>query len=1149
MRFSFAQLLLMVVVLGATYASPVRAQDYLNKRVSLRVEDTEVEKVLRQLEKAVDVQFMYSSNVLRGQQRITVQASNEPLGDVLDRVLRPMNIRYELVGKKILLTPASSGLMPLEQKIKIPATTGQLDRNVSGTVTDESGSGLPGVSVVLKGTQRGTTTNAEGRFQIEVPTNNTVLVFSFVGYKTQEVTVGNQSVLNVSLKPENQSLNEVVVVGYGTQERKNLTGSISSIKSETISEVPVATIEQALQGNAAGVMVSQSGGAPGAAVSVRVRGIGSINGAVEPLYVVDGVPIENVPFGGGGDYASPDVSNSPLATINPGDIESIQILKDASATAIYGARGANGVVLITTKRGKAGRTKVTYSAYAGFQEPTKTFEVLNAREYMELQNEFATNAGTDLRYPNIDSVLNVVGNGTNWQNELYRKGIMHNHQLSLNGGSDKTKFAISGNYFRQDGIIPNNGFERVSFRANIDHIISEKFATGFSLTLSNINNNNLPGGASGQNPFRSVLSFSPLAPVTNPEGVFEDFLDGSTGVFVTNPVGLVNDVTNKTTTFRPIGNLYVDYNILSNLKFKTSFGFDYRTQRNKVYIPRTVQRGRDLGGRAINGYDDRTNLVLENTLTYNKLFGKDHRLEALVGQMTQTASRVGRTFAAQNFPNDVLGSNVLENGSVQELPSSVMVDWALISYLGRVNYGFRDKYLLTLTMRADGSSRFGVNKRFGYFPSAAVAWRLSEEGFMKEIRAISDAKLRVSYGINGNQDGIGAYDRFARLASRDYAYPIGAGNSIVQGFAPVSISNTNLGWEETEQLNVGFNFGLFSNRITLEADYFVKNTSKLLFAVPLPESAYVGSDVIRNIGQLQNKGFELLINTVNVNKGDFSWESNFNISFLDNKIVSLPRENDIPYFSLLGTSNIGLLRQGASFPSFYGWVADGIFASQEEVSNHTFTDANGAVRLIQPNAQPGDVRYRDLSGPTGEPDGRITGEDRTIIGSALPDFFGGLRNQFNYKGLNLSFFLNFSYGNEIVNYNRWTMANVTPGGNQLKEVLNRWTPTNTNTTVPAARRQRSAEYPFDTRFVEDGSFIRMRDITLSYSLPKTITDKLGGSTAKVYVRANNVFTLTNYKGVDPEVNSFDPSSSNLAGIEISVYPMVKTYTAGFTIQF
>ncbi|WP_087941253.1 SusC/RagA family TonB-linked outer membrane protein [Algoriphagus faecimaris] len=1133
------QLIFCTVLLASSGNAQRKTIDQV--QVSVKAQEVALGKVFSQIERQTDFRFTYNPNAIPLNQLVNLEMEQGTVYQFLEGLIRQTNLSFVQINDNIHVKPLGTS----EKGISIQDVS---FIEIKGRVTDASGLALPGVTVMIEGTSTGTVTDVDGNYTISASEGD-VLVFSFVGFESNRIAVGNQTVINVQLAEDAQALEEVVVVGYGTQKRKNLTGSISSIDQKSLKEFPVSSVEQALQGNAAGVLVSQTGGSPGAAVSVRVRGVGSINGSVEPLYVIDGVPVENAAFGGSGDATNPQPGNSPLAMLNPGDIESIEVLKDASATAIYGARGANGVVLITTKRGESGKSTVIYDGYVGLQEPTNTFDVLNAREYMELQNEFALNDNEEIPYPNIDQIVSQIGEGTNWQNEFYRVAVIQNHQISVSGGSDKTKFFISGNYFSQEGIVPNNGFERISFRTNLDHQISDKFTTGFSFTLSNFKNNNLPGGGAGASPLRNVLTFSPLVPVRNEEGLFEDFIDPNSGAFISNPIGMVNEVTNTTNTFRPIGNLYLDYFITDNLKFKSSLGLDFRFQNGEFYLPRSVQRGRELGGRAGISYDNRTNTVWENTLNYNKVIDNKHQFDVLLGQMVQTSSRTSRSFGAQNFPNDVLGANVIENGEVFERPSSNIVKWAIISYLGRVNYGFDDRYLLTLTMRADGSSRFGTNRRFGYFPSGAFAWRFINEDFIPKNGILSDGKLRISYGVNGNQDGIGAYDRFARLASRDFAYAIGAGNSFVQGFAPVSIANVNLGWEETRQLNIGANIGLWNNRVSLEADYFIKNTSDLLFAVPLPTSAFVGSDVIRNIGELRNSGFELLINADVIQKPDFNWNINFNISSISNEIISLPDGNDITYFSLLGASNIGILREGASFPSFYGWIADGIFASQEEVNDHFFINESGDRVLIQPNAQAGDVRYRDLSGPEGVPDGRIGTEDRTIIGSSLPDFFGGIRNQFSYKNFTFSFFMNFSVGNDVVNYNRWQLANVNRGINQLAEVKDRWTPQNTNTSVPAARSQRSAENAIDSRFVEDGSFLRLRDVTLNYRLSGNALQKIGAQTANFYLKGSNLLTFTRYTGIDPEANSFNPNSSNLAGIEVSAYPMVRMFTAGITVQF
>lgn len=1138
--YAFAiQLTFCSVLMANTGKAQIKSITEVN--VSIHVEDQSLSRVFSQLERMTDFRFTFNPNSIPLNQRVSLDLEKSTMYQVLENLIRQTNLSFVQINKNIHVKPRTAS----EKAISIEELQ---FAEITGQVTDATGLPLPGVTIIVQGSTTGTVTDADGKFSISAVEGD-VLVFSFVGFESKSVTLVNQVVVNIQLFEDPKSLEEVVVVGYGTQKRKNLTGSISSISSESLREFPVSSVEQALQGNAAGVLVSQTGGSPGAAVSVRVRGIGSINGSVEPLYVIDGVPVENTPFGGSGDASNPQPGNSPLSMLNPGDIESIEVLKDASATAIYGARGANGVVLITTKRGKSGKSNVTYDGYFGVQQPSNTFDVLNAREYMELQNEFALNDNEEVPYPDIEQIVSRIGDGTNWQDEFYRSAIIQNHQLSVSGGSDKTNFFISGNYFKQDGIVPNNGFERISFRTNLDHQLSNKFNTGFSFTLSNFKNNNLPGGAAGSSPLRNVLTFSPLVPIRNEDGLFEDFVDPNSGAFISNPIGMVNEVTNTTNTFRPIGNLYLEYFINDNLKFKTNLGLDFTFQNGEFYLPRTVQRGRELGGRAGITYDNRTNSVWENTLNYNKVIDNKHQFDFLLGQMVQTSSRTNRSFGAQGFPNDVLGPNVIENGEVFERPTSNIVKWAIISYLSRLNYGFDDRFLLTLTMRTDGSSRFGTNRRFGYFPSGAFAWRFINERFVSKNRVLSDGKLRVSYGVNGNQDGIGAYDRFARLASRDFAYAIGEGNSIAQGFAPVSISNINLGWEETRQLNLGANVGFWNNRLTIEADYFIKNTSDLLFAVPLPTSAFVGSDVIRNIGELRNEGFELLINADIVQKQDFTWNSSFNISSISNEIISLPSGNDITYFSLLGASNIGILREGASFPSFFGWIAEGIFRDQEEVNNHVFINESGDRVLIQPNAKPGDVKYRDLSGPNGIPDGRIGTEDRTIIGSSLPKFFGGIRNQFSYKNLSISFFINFSVGNDVINYNRWQLANVNRGINQLAEVLNRWTPENPDTSVPAARTQRSAENAIDSRFVEDGSFLRLRDVTLNYRLGGNIINNLGVQSANIYLKGSNLLTLTRYSGIDPEANSFNPNSSNLAGIEVSAYPMVRMFTAGITVQF
>ncbi len=983
------------------------------------------------------------------------------------------------------------------------------DVSVTGTVTDDRGEALPGVSVTVKGTSRGTTTDNTGRFQVAVPGSESVLIFSYIGYVRQEVAVGNRQSLTVSLAPDQQNLNEVVVVGYGTQRKSDITGSLASVTAKEIRAVPVTGVGQALQGRAAGVFVTQGSNAPGGGVTVRVRGGNSINAGNEPLYVIDGFPVYN--------------ENGP--NLNPNDIESMEILKDASATAIYGSRGANGVVLITTKRGKAGQNRVEFETYQGIQQVRRQIPMLNATEYAQLVNEAQVNAG---RAPVFtDAQLAGFGEGTNWQNEIFRSAPMRNYQLTASGGSDKTRYAISGNYFLQEGVIINSKFDRGSLRFNFDHKLNDRISIGTNLNIVRTRTFAVPTDADGGNSASVVygaLNFSPTQPVYNPDGSLVVF-NTPGRIQIGSPVAQALGTSNLTVGTRLIGNTFVDYRILPGLTFRTSFGADINYGKNSFYISRLTASGAQLGGQGAIRNDQSTNWLNENTLTYTKTFNTVHNLTLLGGYTMQNNRFETVRTAAQGFANDILTYNNLGGASTALVPTSSASLWQLNSYIGRVNYDYNGKYLMTATVRADGSSRFGAGNKWAVFPSGSVAWRISEEDFLKNNKTFSDLKLRLSYGLSGNQE-IGQYQSLAALGTQNANF----GNTVSIGVGPTRVANPDLRWETTAQANIGVDLGLWSNRVTLTADVYEKKTTDLLLSVPLPfVSGYASA--LQNLGSIRNRGVELGINSTNTT-GAFRWTTSFNIAANRNQVLDLGTQQEFPSGEASGhlqLPNSGLVRVGEQIGLFYGLKSNGIFQNQTEV------DASA-----QKTAKPGDIRYIDQDG-----NGAINQSDRVILGYAQPKFFGGLTNTFTYRGFELMVFMQGTYGNSIFNINRFEQESLTGVSNQSRVVLDRWTPTNPSNTVPRANAVGNA-YVISDRQIEDGSYLRVKNINFSYTLPQTLTRKAKLNNVKVYVSAQNLLTFTNYTGFDPEVNRFGQNTLS-QGTDYGSYPGSRIFLGGLVL--
>lgn len=978
---------------------------------------------------------------------------------------------------------------------------------VRGKVLDEKQMALPGANIVIKGTTLGTVTDIDGNFSINAPNSSTVLVISFLGYFTQEITVNNQNDFSIFMVPNLDELGEVVVVGYGTQRKIETTGSISSVKSAEIMQTPVANVAQGLQGRVAGLQVVQNSAAPGGNVSVRVRGTNSIRGSSEPLFIVDGVQFNN---GGGVNDLS------PLSTINPNDIASVEVLKDASSTAIYGARGANGVVIITTKRGSAGKTVFSLDSYYGIQQPIEQIEVLNAAQFARLENEVFRR---DV-FPDPDA----EGEGTNWQDIIFRNAPIQSHQLSLLGGNEKTQFAISGNFFDQKGIVINSDFRRYSLRINLDHKINDRFKIGTSLLGSQNINNTIPtgstsldGGAITTSIVGAALGAPPTLKPYDANGNLWPFGDQVSGGYreVVNPLGLA-EILNKTNIQQILSNLYVEAKLAKDFTYTASFNAVLRNDLNDFYSPLSIiaigDRNATSGtGRKFNR--DQSTLLHESIFSYSKRIGLDHSLR-FTGLFSTQSDEVRTNQAVGNgFPNDATTNEALQiatNFSANSFRASERLD----SYMVRVNYGYKDKLFFDLTARADGSSKFGKNNKYGFFPAASAAWRISEESFMKSSSVISDFKLRASYGITGNSGAISPYQSLATVGPGS-SYNIG--NVFVTGLAPTGIANPDLRWEKSYQSNIGIDISFLDDRFSIVADYYNRTTRDLLYTKNLPISSGY-STIIGNFAELENKGFEIAMNAVLVDKG-LKWDVSGNMSFNRNKVISLDGDVDEQFVTPYSVVSVGL-----PLGVFKTFVFDGIHQTGDQI----LPGSGGRI---------GGHKVKDINN-----DGVISSLDQVITGDPNPDFIFGFTSNFAYKGFDLNFFVSGSIGNDLYNISRYTFENPVGQRNVLKGLENRWSPTNPSEEYASGFQ--GGRLPISDRFLEDGSFVRLKNITLGYSL----LDLKGISKLRFYVSANNLLTITDYTGFDPEVNTF--GGSNVAiGVDNLVYPIAKSFIGGIQITF
>ncbi|GAB2768465.1 TonB-dependent receptor [Hymenobacter latericoloratus] len=965
-------------------------------------------------------------------------------------------------------------------------------RTVSGRVTDASGSALPGVTVLERGTTNGTSTGADGSFSLSVQPGAT-LVLSSIGFETQNVVVGDRTSVAISLKSSATELGEAVVVGYGTQTKADVTGSVTQLSAKDVENVPTVSFEQAIQGRAPGVQINQSSGKLGAGVQIRVRGSSSVTASNQPLYVIDGIPVTSQ------DVGSDTEPLNPLADLNPNDIASITILKDAASSAIYGSRASNGVVLVTTKQGRQGKTKVNVGYYVGTSETTRRRKFLNAEQYKELFAEAATNEGYDPAEQFADNGLDFNSDvDQSWSDEPFQRGKVSQYDFNVSGGDAKTRFYLSTTYNDQTGIIIGNRYRRGSARINLDHSISEKLKVGFNLSLTRSVNDRTPNDNAFSNPVQ-LNALPPIQPKIDPT---TGQLNKNT-LYYNNLQDLENG-RNRSGTYRSFSNVNLQYQPLQGLTLRTEAGADFLNLNEELYRAAGTQDGGNTGY----GFSNQVqviNYTTNNTATYLKTIGEDHSIEALAGFSFQRSDAQATSAEGRGFPNTEFTK--VASAAIKTAGSSSDRDgFSFVSYFGRVNYAFRNRYLISGSVRRDGSSRFGANNKYGTFGAGSVGWVITEESFLKDNRFLNFLKLRASYGLTGNAE-IGNFASRSLFGSLPYADQAGIAPGTVLG-------NPDLTWESTAQADLGLEFGFFDNRISGEVDVYEKKTTDLLLSRPLRYSGGYTS-VTENIGSLRNRGLEISLNTRNIDK-EFKWNTNFNISFNRNKVTSLAAPIQSQY--------LGSVREGQPIGIFYGRKYAGV------------DPANG------------DALYYTAEGTTTN---NPTLASLQIVGNPNPDYQGGITNTFSFKGFDLSALGQFTYGNDLYNAaGIYQSVNGDYFDNQTVDQLRRWQKPGDITDVPQARLYAANGTQVSSRWVTSGSFFRVKNITLGYTLPTELVKRGRMSSVRVYVLVQNLATITNYDGYDPEVNTAAFGAANyLIGHDFYTPPLAKTFQAGINVGF
>ncbi len=1154
--FVLLRLFLPVLFLSGSICVPAQSSKE-DSWVVINNQQTTLVDLFKSIQKQTGFTFFYSNAVLDDSEKIKFSSGKVRLNDLLAEVLHPKNLSWVFKEHVIILhkrtAPApqrSSGVMhaSVMQQLDVPQVV------ITGKVTNSEGRPISGASVQLKGSQLGTTTKADGTFELQLEQAAGSLVVSYVGYQEQEIPINGSTRLTIILVETATQLTDVVVVGYGTRKKSDLTGAVATVSANNLKERAVVNFGEAMAGQLAGVQVQQINGAPGGeGLSVRVRGTGSITQSNAPLYVVDGYPMEGGAF----------------RLINPSDIESIQILKDASSTAIYGSRGANGVVIITTKRGKTGAPTVSVNAFAGVQQRSKAIEVMNRDQYVQWFIDGRNQAWLDQPvitadpdktphsindpnsrrklYPSANS-LYMIPDGkdgykynffdpqsvaqmadNNWQDLLFRTAPIQQYEVSVAGGSERTRYVFAGSYIDQQGISLNTDYKRFNFRTNVESQLSNRLKLGLNLNAYSAGGNEQANGKDA--PILYALSLPPIYEQYNADGTYGSMVRNPEVLAgdVANPIGIAQELDRFRKRYGWLGTLYGELDVLDNLKYRININGSIQDNNYQLYEPSYVDFDGSKSPRPARGVNERGtdfDWVIEQTLSYNKQFGSRHDMVLLGGFSSQKQTNEYMYGEARGFPNDNI--QTLNAGTMYQL-SSTKSSYSMVSYFGRANYTFDKRYLLTATVRTDGSSRFGANKKWGVFPSVSAAWRVSEENFMAGLAGrINDLKLRASYGIAGN-NRIGNYSAIGLLSTG--FYPTGDALRVI--VSPSTIPNDDLGWEKVLQTNIGFDLGLLNNRIRVEADFYNSKSINLLLNVPVPTVTGYSSQ-IQNIGKVLNQGIEFLVVTKNIT-GNFNWSSDFNISFNKNKVLEVGPGGQPIFASAPNANNSFVTKPGHPIASFWGYVYEGVFQTQEELSKYPHLPADKV----------GDARYKDVNG-----DGKLDQNDKTIIGNNHPKFQGGFGNNFSYRNFTLSAQLSYSYGAQLFSFFKRMIGIYHGDRNALVEQVGRWrSPDQPGDGVHFRPTRNPTGWQRDpsSSWVTDGSYIRLRNITLAYDFNVSKLNALKINALRVYLTGQNLFTWTKYPGFDPETSSEGEGLSR--GGDYLGYPAARTLIAGLNLSF
>lgn len=1139
-----ASMLVLCLTQGLAQSQQTTTLEAVNMPLFLATKGT-ISAFLEAIHKRFQVDIVYEAARLPkdkvdfepGQYNNAEQALNDlltPLGYTFKKL---SNGSYAVVPAGKVRQAAGKDSMDVDETASTTVDAGiKPDSNfvVKGKVTDEkSGAPIASVSVVIKGKAIGTQTDAEGNFSITLSSVSDVLVFSVVGYEAKEFKPGGQSVVGISLNPSAAVLSDVVVVGYGTRSRKTLSTAVSSINAKEITATPVADAAQALQGRVAGVTIVQNSGAPGGTggTSIKIRGISSLTGTNNPLVVVDGYPLP--------DQSADNVLNS----FGTGDIESIDVLKDAAAASIYGVRASNGVIMITTKRGKAGKTNLNVDMYRGVQQAWRLPDMLNAREYAILNSEARIASGLSILPKLADpaAIEAQYGKGTNWLDEVFRSAAITNFNLTASGGSANAQYLMSAGYFKQDGILYKTDYERFNLRFNGDVKVGNRIKIGNSLMMSK----SIEHGADTYTPFNSILLLALTSPPTvtprNPDGSYAGGNGSTDGFNEPNPIYQLEVPQNSYIKYRVTGNIFAELELMKGLKFKTLLGGDFNFTENRNFSPATPS----TGGRPIvlTGYSTQKGFypdyLAELTLSYDKTFAGKHKVNALLGYTAQE-NRYSYVLAGRggNFSQliPVLNNQVFLPTDISQIYNAAEdgINSRLISYVGRVNYDFDNRGFFSFSLRRDGSSNFAPQNKFAMFPSVSAGWRLTSEPFMQDVRWLNELKLRGSFGYTGNPNV--AANAYIQAINQSFQYTFGnssGSGGIVQGAAPSRSYNPDIKWEKNEQLNIGIDAAVLSNKIRFSLDVYQRRSKDLILYVAPPFISGTYEAVPYNTGTLQNRGIDFTANASVLSKKDFNWNVNAVIGTYKNEVISLGLS--APLDGGFARITGGSLRTTQGMPAnfFYGFVTDGIFQSYDEIAKSARqTPGNDPTT----STAPGDIKFKDLNG-----DGVIDDKDRTNIGNANPTFTYGLTNTVSYKGLELSVFVQGSMGNKVLNFTRWYTEGGVSNGNYSKDVINRWTGPGTSNSMPRLiLNDPNGNNRVSDRFVEDASYLRIKNVRLAYTLPKAWVNFMKISRAQLYASVQNLLTVTGYSGFDPEVGG---------GVDLGFYPQARTFSIGANIDF